>query len=80
MLGTAQPWGPEKGRVSREENPQGEPVAGEKGAAESRGPGPREQREKREEGRRGQGGVEGSSSGIRGGVRGQAWGGGDSWH
>lgn len=42
-----------RGRVSREERPQGKPVAGEEGAAESWGPGPREQREKREEGRRG---------------------------
>lgn len=82
VLGIDQPWGPwpgralspEKGRVSREENPQGEPVAGEEGAAESRGPGPREQREKRKEGGMGQWGVEGNNSGIRGGDGHQGWG------
>lgn len=37
------------------------------------GAGPREQREKREEGRRGEQGVDRSSSGIGGGGRGQAW-------
>lgn len=103
VLGIDQPWGPwpgralsrEKGRVSREENPPGKPVAGEEGAAESRETGPREQREKRKEGGMGQRGVEGSSSGIRGGDGHQGWGwgrpglgvgwgggigGGDSWH
>lgn len=40
---------PEKGRVSRKENPQGKPVAGRRGLQRV-GPGPREQREKREEG------------------------------
>ena len=56
------PWpgralSPEKGRVSREEGPQGEPVAGRRGLQRV-GTGPREQREEREEGRRG-GGVVG---------------------
>lgn len=45
---------PEKGRVSREENPQGKPVAGEKGAAER---GARPQRAEGEE----RGGKEGSA-------------------